>query len=59
MNRNLYRKTDKKKCIGCDYPSWCPSKKINADNKCTQCLKNGTKRSKINMVYKEIANDDE
>jgi hypothetical protein len=46
MEHGLYRKIDRNKCRYCDHPNWCPSKKINAKNKCKQCRKNSTKRNK-------------
>ena len=40
--RGMYRKLPKKRCIGCDHPSWAPSKRINPDRACTKCIKNAT-----------------
>lgn len=42
MMRSLYRKV-KNGCKYCDHPAWCPSKKIDAENACRQCLKATTK----------------
>lgn len=46
MTRSLYRKHSTHKCRGCDYPAWCPSKRINAKRACIKCRKNSTKRIK-------------
>jgi len=53
MKHSLYRKTNKSMCSWCDYPSWHPSKKINVKNKCKQCIKNGTTRSKVKRILNE------
>ena len=42
--RALYRRLPKGRCYGCDHPTWCPSKKVNAKRKCIQCRKRATKR---------------
>ena len=53
MKHSLYRKTNKSMCSWCDYPSWHPSKKINVKNKCKQCMKNSTTRSKVKRILNE------
>ena len=53
MKRSLYRKNNKGMCWGCDHPQWCPSKKINGENKCRQCIKNNTTRSKVKAIVKD------
>lgn len=46
MKRSLYKKLPKKRCIGCDYPEWAPSKNINPKKACDKCCKHATKRNK-------------
>ena len=43
MKRALYRRLSKGRCRGCDYPMWCPSKKVNAKRACIKCKKQSTK----------------
>lgn len=43
MERGFYRKITKGMCKGCDYPAYCPSKKVNSRMACKKCLKYLTK----------------
>ena len=46
IKRGLYRRIGKKICIGCDHPTYAPSKKINPENACKRCFKKKTKRER-------------
>ena len=44
MQRGLYRKLPKKKCIGCDNPAYAPCRRVDPNRACTKCMKLSTQR---------------